>query len=263
LSRGSSGGLEFIRVGAASLEMTMQRTCPKGHVSADPDYCSECGAKLDGTPSAIAAAAGIAPHDLMTGAGGPPCPVCATPRVVGSRFCEVCRFDFQGAAAAPAAEAAVPAEAAPAPSPGKQQSKATAASPPPGPAVISSEPVPQHWDVIVAVDPAINKNPDPAQPCPQNAPERVFPLDLDENLVGRRSDRKDIHPEIMVADPGISRRHLSIRRRDDGGILAIELGSTNGTSLNDAPLEPGIPTPLCDGDQLALGCWTRLTIRAR
>jgi hypothetical protein len=239
--------------------MTVQRTCPKGHVSADPDYCSECGVKLDGRPSAIAAAAATAPQDLMTAAGGPPCPVCATPRVVGSRFCEVCRFDFQAAAAAPAAAV----QAAAAQSPAKQQSKGTAANPPPGPAVISGEPVPQHWDVIVAVDPALNKNPDPAQPCPQNAPARVFPLDLDENLVGRRSDRKDIHPEIMVADPGISRRHLSIRRRDDGGILAIELGSTNGTSLNDAPLEPGIPTPLRDGDQLALGCWTRLTIRAR
>ena len=99
--------------------------------------------------------------------------------------------------------------------------------------------------------------------CPQNAPERTFPLDLDENLVGRRSDKKDIHPELMVADPGISRRHLSIRRREDGGLLVIELGSTNGTSLNEVPLEPGIPTPLKDGDQLTLGCWTRMTIRAR
>jgi hypothetical protein len=98
------------------------------------------------------------------------------------------------------------------------------------PALTPSEPVPQHWDVIIAVDPALNKNPDPAQPCPQNAPDRTFPLDLDENLVDRRSDKKDIHPEIIVADPGISRRHLSIRRRDDGGFLAIELGSTNGTS---------------------------------
>jgi hypothetical protein len=232
--------------------MTMQTTCPKGHVSADPDYCSECGVKLDGTPSAIGAA--TAPEDSITGGGGPPCPVCATPRVVGSRFCEVCRFDFQGATAAPAAAA---------PSPGKQQPQVTAPSPAPGPAATASEQVPQHWDVVVTVDPALNKNPDPAQRCPQNALERVFPLDLDENLVGRRSDKKDIHPEIMVADPGISRRHLSIRRRDDGGMLAIELGSTNGTSLNDAPLEPGIPTPLRDGDQLTLGCWTRLTVRAR
>jgi hypothetical protein len=28
------------------------------------------------------------------------------------------------------------------------------------------------------------------------------PLDLDKNLVGRHSDRKNIHPEIMIADPG-------------------------------------------------------------
>jgi pSer/pThr/pTyr-binding forkhead associated (FHA) protein len=134
---------------------------------------------------------------------------------------------------------------------------------PPATALTLSELVPQHWDIIISVDPTLNKNPDPAQPCPQNAPERTFPLDLDENLVGRRSNKKDIHPEIMIADPGISRRHLSIRRRDDGGFLVIELGSTNGTSLNAAPLEPGIPTPLTNGDQLTLGCWTRMTIRAR
>jgi hypothetical protein len=232
----------------------MERICPKGHVSTDPDYCSECGAKLVGAASAITPTPVVAPEPLA--AGGEPCPVCATQRVAGARFCEVCRFDFQtatasAAPASPAAPTLSPADLQPPP------------GTPPSSVLTSSEPVPQHWDIIIGVDPALNKNPDPAQPCPQNAPERTFPLDLDENLVGRRSDKKDIHPEIMIADPGISRRHLSIRRRDDGGLLVIELGSTNGTSLNAASLEPGIPTPLKDGDQLTLGCWTRMTIRAR
>jgi hypothetical protein len=230
----------------------MKLICPKGHVSTDPDYCSECGAKLDGAASAIVPVPPIAPE--ASAADGEPCPVCATRRVAGARFCEVCRYDFQ----TETAPAAPPPPKAPSLSP-----ETTAPGTPPVSTLTPFEPVPQRWDIIITVDPTLNKNPDPAQPCPENAPERTFPLDLDENLVGRRSDRKDVHPEIMIADPGISRRHISIRRRDDGGLLVIELGSTNGTSLNAAPLEPGIPTPLKDGDQLTLGCWTRMTIRAR
>jgi hypothetical protein len=238
------------------MEMTMEWTCLKGHVSSDPDYCSECGTKLGGAASAITPATAIAPEDLAEAAGGEPCPVCATRRMVGARFCEVCRYDFETTTGS--APSALKAPAASAANPPSEHPTAAAVAP-----SSPSEPVPQHWDIIVAVDPALNTNPDPAQPCPQNAPERTFPLDLDENLVGRRSDKKDIHPEIAVTDPGISRRHLSFRRRDDGGFLAIELGSTNGTLLNATPLEPGIPTALKDGDQLALGCWTRMTIRAR
>jgi hypothetical protein len=234
----------------------MEWTCPKGHVSSDSDYCSECGVKLGGAASAITPATAIAPEELAQAAGGEPCPVCSTRRVVGARFCEVCRYDFETATGP---RPLVPKIPVPSTADIPSQHPIEAASPPPAP----SGPVPQHWDIIVAVDAALNTHPDPAQPCPQNAPERIFPLDLDENLVGRRSDKKDIHPEIMVADPGISRRHLSIRRRDDGGFLAIELGSTNGTLLNAAPLEPGIPTPLKDGDQMTFGCWTRMTIRAR
>ncbi len=86
---------------------------------------------------------------------------------------------------------------------------------------------------------------------------------MDDNLVGRRDDHRAIRPEIMIVDPGVSHRHLSFRRRPDGGFCALDLGSTNGTMLNDARLEPGIQTPLADGDQLTLGCWTRITIRAR
>jgi hypothetical protein len=252
----------------------MELRCPKGHVSTDPDYCSECGAKLQGAKSAITAATAIAPEELAAAAGGEPCPVCATPRVVGARFCEVCRYDFQAVAASevaaparspepPAAEppaAGPPAAGPPAAEPAQQQAPPVV---PGAPNLLPSEPVPQHWDVVITVDPSLYRNPDPAQPCPVQAPERTFPLDMDENLVGRRSEKKDIHPEIMIADPGISRRHLSLRRREDGGFLAIELDSTNGTHLNEAPLEAGIPTPLRDGDQLTLGCWTRLTIRAR
>jgi hypothetical protein len=242
----------------------MALTCPKGHVSVDPDYCSECGAKLVGAASAITPETAIAPELLAAAAGGEPCPVCATRRVIGARFCEVCRYDFQTANPSRAAPAQAPDQAA-GPAVQASETPSAPAAPAADSTIAPNSPtaVPRHWDVIIAVDPTLYKNPDPAQPCPEHAPERTFPLDLDENLIGRRSDRKDVHPEIVVSDPGISRRHLTLRRRPDGGFLALELGSTNGTSLNSIALEPGIPTPLKDGDQMTLGCWTRITVRAR
>jgi len=241
----------------------MELRCPKGHISTDPDYCSECGSKMSGATSTIAAVAVTAPEMPAAASADEPCPVCATPRVAAARFCEVCRYDFTTttpvAAATPEATAptaaAPPAVAAEIPAALPPQS---APAPPPG-----AEPVPQRWDAVVAVDPSLDKDPDPTQPCPVGQPERIFPLDLDDNLLGRRDDRREIRPEIMIVDPGVSHRHLSFRRRDDGGFCALELGSTNGTALNGTPLEPGIQMPLKDCDQLTLGCWTRITIRAR
>ena len=98
---------------------------------------------------------------------------------------------------------------------------------------------------------------------PTDMRERVFPLDLADHLVGRRSDSEEIHPEIPVTDPGISRRHLRILRAPDGALSALDLGSMNGTRHNGMPLDPNVPTPLRDGDTLTLGCWTRLTVVPR
>ena len=175
------------------------------------------------------------------GARGRSLPVCGTPGVIGARYCEVCRYDFE---TAPPADTGASAGAVP------QAAITPEAAVKPVTQPAQPEPVPQRWDAVIAIDPSLNKVPDPAQPCPAAGIERIFPLDLDENLAGRRSDAKDIHPEIVIANPGISRRHLTFRRRDDGGFIVIELGSTNGTVLNGVPLEPGIPVPLKDGDQL-------------
>ena len=94
-------------------------------------------------------------------------------------------------------------------------------------------------------------------PCPVNEPERLFPLDFAENLLGRRSDRKDIHPEIPLEDPGVSRRHAKLLRQPDGSLFVLDVGSSNGTYLNDVEVKPGVRTPVQPGDQITLGCWTR------
>jgi hypothetical protein len=121
----------------------------------------------------------------------------------------------------------------------------------------------QRLNVVVVTDPSLAEDDDMRKQCPQDAPELVFPLDLDENLVGRRSDTKNIFPEIDLSDPGISHRHLKFLRQAGGSFAALELGSANGTTLNGVALQPGLVTPVRAGDELLVGMWTRLQLRRR
>jgi pSer/pThr/pTyr-binding forkhead associated (FHA) protein len=115
----------------------------------------------------------------------------------------------------------------------------------------------------VITDPSLVEDEEERKQCPQNAPDLVFPLDLEENLVGRRSDDRGIYPEVDINDPGISHRHLKFIRQADGSFVVLEMGSKNGTTLNGVELKPGLPTPIAVGDELLIGSWTRLRIQAR
>jgi pSer/pThr/pTyr-binding forkhead associated (FHA) protein len=56
--------------------------------------------------------------------------------------------------------------------------------------------------------------------------------------------------ELKLEDPFASSRHAKITRQ--GRTVVIEdLGSTNGTYLNDSPLTG--PQPLHDGDRIRIG----------
>ena len=117
------------------------------------------------------------------------------------------------------------------------------------------------WEARLTVDPSLNVDPDPALPCPVGEPERVFPLDFPDNLIGRRSEKRGIFPEINVNDPCASHRHAKIQRQADGSFALLDVGSTNGTQLNGTEVQPNVLTPLKDGDQITLGCWSRITIQ--
>jgi hypothetical protein len=236
--------------------------CPKGHTSTDPDYCSECGALIG--QSTVSSAAPATP---ASSSGADVCPDCMTPRTPGARFCEVCRYDFTAgtsgvhASPTPVAQSAPP-DAAASSSAGSAPAQATSPGTPPS----TSAPVPapaQRLNVVVITDPSLVTDEEERKQCPQNAPELVFPLDLEENLVGRRSDNKKIYPEVDISDPGVSHRHLKIIRQADGSFAVLELGSTNGTILNGVELKPGLLTPIAAGDELLIGSWTRLQIRGR
>lgn len=224
----------------------MAYVCPKdsSHLSEDADYCSVCGTKINAAP--LSAPSSAPARVLLNGSAVSTevCPDCGLARNAGARFCEVCRYDFDVQASA---QPSVPAPVAP--------PVVTTPAPTVTPSALQS------WQVTVAVDPSLYVDPDPAQPCPTGEPERVFPLDLTENLIGRRSDRRDIHPEVPLTDTGVSHRHAKLLKQADGSLILLELGSTNGTELNGVEVPAGVPTPLADGDQITLGCWTRMTVR--
>lgn len=83
--------------------------------------------------------------------------------------------------------------------------------------------------------------------------------------VGRAPDA-----DVSINDGTLSSMHLVLLRGADGAWYADELGSTNGTTVDGAALQAGVPVPLRNGSaikagQVALtfhsaeGLWTRLS----
>lgn len=72
----------------------------------------------------------------------------------------------------------------------------------------------------------------------------TIPL-LTTNSIGRSSDN-----QIVLADPSVSKVHARIDF-DQGRFVLADMGSTNGTFLNGAPVTK--PTVLRPGDRLQVG----------
>lgn len=56
--------------------------------------------------------------------------------------------------------------------------------------------------------------------------------------------------DIVISDPGASRRHATVTREDGGEYVLTDLGSTNGTIVNDEPVGEHV---LSDGDRITIG----------
>lgn len=263
--------------------------CPKGHQSIDSDYCSECGT-LIGQPKILKGeAVQVSGVDNPSTASQEICPDCGTPREGNGRFCEVCRHDFQEnkAGVAEAIVASKPVENISKPrTEDVQQNIKTSSDLKNAEAaglhgISDTDPdskrvqeaalqaasdvpvITQKLNIIISVDKDKVSSWDGESPIKPDTEGRIFPLDLDENLVGRRSQGKGVYPEIEINDPGVSRRHLKFIKQPDGSFGVLELGSANGTELNGVILEPGISKTVNPGDELVLGIWTRLKIEAR
>jgi hypothetical protein len=203
-------------------------TCVEGHTSKADDYCDVCGAPI-GSRAAQA--------DPSPPAEAKACPACGMP--VSGRFCEACGHD-----------SALPEPAA------------TPAQPP--------EAVSVGWTAVVSADRALyervlaQEGPDTVE-FPRFFPERRIALQGNTTLIGRGNRKQGVEPEIDLgihpADRGVSTQHAVLRIRDSG-LTVTDLGSTNGTTLNDSddPLQEGDETPLADGDRIHIGAWTTITI---
>ena len=230
--------------------------CPNGHVSADPEWCDTCGAKMGGA-SAASSPAPVSPSATST---PPPsalvsstvapvtCPHCNELNPADALFCEVCGYDFTtGQAPAP-----------------------TIATPPVTTAPVESA---AGWIVVIEVDQQwyALKGTLADQLCPK-ASSSTIPLSNHTALIGRSSASRGLRPEVALdADTGVSRRHAQFVR-DGDSLTVVDLSSTNGTYVvstdtepDDATLAlvPGVPTELRDGDRVYVGAWTRLTVRSR
>ncbi len=88
-----------------------------------------------------------------------------------------------------------------------------------------------------------------------SGPERTGRVALDgDRLTIGRDQSNDI---VLAGDLAVSRRHAMLERLAAGWSVS-DLGSTNGTFVNDEPLSQ--PRPLYSGDEIAVG-ETRLVYR--
>jgi CRP-like cAMP-binding protein len=102
--------------------------------------------------------------------------------------------------------------------------------------------------------------------APATGPERLvhaqsgmeFPLASgSETTIGRRDPVTGIYPDIDLtpadSQRSVSRRHAKVYRRGKRFFLSEEIGNVNGTFLNGARLETGVPTELRPGDEVRCG----------
>lgn len=252
-------------------------TCPKGHSSTENDYCSECGAKIDGAGKSEAKQNGLKPVPSSAGAKQS-CPDCGVQREPGpGDYCEVCGFNFKTGAHGEIPMPAVSTPAAPvapAPAPAATAPPVVTAPPPipvpvpdPTPPAPAAPAVPAAtgrllgWEVSVTIDPSlkVDGSPDP----PATFEPVVAALRAGSNLIGRTSPRRGIHPEVSLdQDDAVSHRHALLDVHADGALTLRDIGSSNGTSINGKEIPQLEDLPLNDGDQVTLGHWTRLLVKA-
>jgi CRP-like cAMP-binding protein len=93
----------------------------------------------------------------------------------------------------------------------------------------------------------------------------VFPVFKTDSLIGRYDSVTGQTPEVDLTNEdsarNISRRHARFVYKDGKPFVAEEIGTMNGTFLNNTKLATGVLTPIKDGDEFVL-CRLALTFRA-
>ncbi len=78
-------------------------------------------------------------------------------------------------------------------------------------------------------------------------------------IMGRVDRNSGEAPDIDLTahggiEKGVSRQHAVLRRdEEEGALVIVDLGSTNGTFINEEQLTPSVPYTLHDGDTVRVG----------
>lgn len=230
--------------------------CIEGHQSVAADYCDVCGAPI-GVQSAAAA-----PQLTL-------CPACATPSE--GRFCENCGHDSALPPPPAYPESGDHAQTGGYPEGNGQPESVGGQSASTTLSGASGQPG-RVWVATIAADPAhyarmqAQQGPDLERvEFPQYYPDRRITLQDGDILIGKRSTSQGLHPAIDLsvapADIAVSRSH-ALLRLDGEQLTVTDLGSTNGTCLNDSaqPIPAKTPVPLHPGDRVHVGGWTTITL---
>lgn len=86
-----------------------------------------------------------------------------------------------------------------------------------------------------------------APPAALVGEDMEFPLKKGINTFGRKADN-----DVQIVDPYVSGKHGQIEVAEDG-IYLTDIGSTNGTLLNEAKMNPNQRTQITAADEIRLG----------
>lgn len=225
-------------------------SCPSGHNSTASDLCDVCGLRLQTytSPKTPELRPTVAPWShgpeqwFSEDETGGSCPECGTARA--GRFCEECGYDFV------------------------LRYEEHQHGPGTGEDAV--------WRVVVAADPAYYQYMvdrgmlAPEQLVfPSNSRRRRILLEGDKVHIGRSSPSRGFIPEIdlggVEGDPAISHLHALLLSRPGDRWALLDLGSTNGTTINGTgdPITPNVEVPLNDNDRIYVGAWTVIILYKR
>lgn len=218
--------------------------CPHGHSSNDREYCSDCGAKLEGriVEGDRDVQGALAPTDM--------CPDCGTVREASELvFCEVCGFNYATGAHG---EIAIMPD-----TDGVRQTSVTES-----PTALGREeemPATVRWRICVSADTGMN-SPEGVEASPHDEISQM-PLESPVVLIGRRDESHGVRPEIdLSGDEAVSRRHALLMLGAQGLVTLRDIGAANGTRLNGVEIEPMVDYTLSDQDEITLGHRSRLRL---
>src|SRR5262249_15856798 len=102
------------------------------------------------------------------------------------------------------------------------------------------------WEAIVQADRAWFERSASGDKFPAAFRQQRVPLSQGQLRSGRSDGNGAESPEIALDDPGASRKHAILERQEDGSYALTDVGSTNGTYINDGT------APIAENQSIAL-----------